>query len=366
MPSQGGSKKKVKKVGAKSKKSRKVRRIKPKSFEALDGSISTKPNEFATHAIDFHVPDIDFGNLKEKEVQDTLFRGLTDVGFLILSNHGIEDELIQKVYKVSTDFYSGTHEERMRMTDREGSLLISEGSAFTDEPYTTSPNDPTIKLDPEAIDEVFDEYLEKLSNIGIELLSWCEKVLGLVKGRLVDNYEPAGTIMDALFYDKTPEGEWGTKQHYDNCMMTMLMQDDVGGLELRHKGKWYPVVPQYGKFIINFGKMMEHFTYGVIKATLHRVRNTKNRMRISWPLFLGPNLNRGLLQLIEFKWNEHHYLEVEKERVEEENKENEENAAHIHLNVSEKGHHVWEMIPRKHLKKYRALLKVQNNTILDV
>ena len=93
-----------------------------------------------------------------------------------------------------------------------------------------------------------------------------------------------------MFYDKTPEGKWGTKQHWDNCMMTMLMQDDVGGLELRYKGNWYPVVPQYGKFVINFGKenwlikyprvlilrpkffinlrkMMEHFTYGVITGS---------------------------------------------------------------------------------------------------
>ena len=44
------------------------------------------------------------------------------------------------------------------------------------------------------------------------MLSFCEKVLGLVKGRLTDNYEPAGTIVDALFYDKTPEGKWGTKE----------------------------------------------------------------------------------------------------------------------------------------------------------
>ena len=33
-----------------------------------------------------------------------------------------------------------------------------------------------------------------------------------MKGRLTDNYEPAGTIVDALFYDKTPEGKWGTKE----------------------------------------------------------------------------------------------------------------------------------------------------------
>ena len=90
-----------------------------------------------------------------------------------------------------------------------------------------SRNDHRIILNVEEIDRTFDEYLEKLSTIGnylfyfsirfkrflgLGLLSFCEKVLGLVKGRLTDNYEPAGTIVDALFYDKTPEGKWGTKE----------------------------------------------------------------------------------------------------------------------------------------------------------
>ena len=44
------------------------------------------------------------------------------------------------------------------------------------------------------------------------------------------------------------------------------------------------------------------------------------------------------------------YFDVQKERVIEENKEIDENAAHVHLNISEKGHHVWEMIQHKHLK----------------
>mgnify|MGYP000074744007 CR=1 FL=1 len=47
----------------------------------------------------------------DKDLQDVLFNGLTDIGFLVLTNHGIPDELIKKVYKISTDFYSTTHEE---------------------------------------------------------------------------------------------------------------------------------------------------------------------------------------------------------------------------------------------------------------
>lgn len=356
---------------SKSKRSKKSRAKANKKLEVVDGGLesvavgirrlgSVDQDEPKEPELPFEVPIIDFGNIAtDKGTQDLLFRGLTDVGFLILDNHGIPQELIDQVHRLSTQFYSATHEQRMRVTN-ESKIMKHEGSAFTTTPFLNSPDDPEIVLDVAEIDSTFDIYLEKLAAVGLNLLAWCEKVLGLVKGRLTDNYEPAGTIVDALFYDKTPEGKWGTKQHYDNCMMTILMQDDVGGLELRHEGKWYPVKPMAGKFVINFGKMMEHFTYGIIKATLHRVRNTKNKMRVSWPLFLGPNLNRDLIQLIEFKWNEKDYFQVQKERVIEENKEIEENAAHVHLNISEKGHHVWEMIQHKHLQKYRKLLKVQN------
>ena len=119
----------------------------------------------------------------------------------------------------------------------------------------------------EEIDNVFYDYLEELCVLGQDLLECCENVLGLREGRLLDNYEAAGSIVDALFYDKTPPGKWGTNAHYDNCMMTILRQDMVGGLELQHKGLWYPVKPMKDCFVVNFGKMMEHFTYGVIKGT---------------------------------------------------------------------------------------------------
>jgi isopenicillin N synthase-like dioxygenase len=124
----------------------------------------------------------------------------------------------------------------------------------------------------EEIDNVFYDYLEELCVLGQDLLECCENVLGLREGRLLDNYEAAGSIVDALFYDKTPPGQWGTNAHYDNCMMTILRQDMVGGLELQHRGLWYPVKPMKDCFVVNFGKMMEHFTYGVIKGTQNNLK----------------------------------------------------------------------------------------------
>ena len=86
----------------------------------------------------FEVPIIDYKNLpSDKSIQDKLFKGLTDVGFLVLANHGMPDALIKKVHKISTQFYSCTHEQRIRVAN-ESKIMMHEGSAFTTTPFKNS------------------------------------------------------------------------------------------------------------------------------------------------------------------------------------------------------------------------------------
>ena len=53
-------------------------------------------------------------------------------------------------------------------------------------------------------------------------------------------------------------------------------------------GDWLPVVAQPGTFVINFGEMLEMWTQGAVRATLHRVKGGPEE-RISVPLFYNPN-----------------------------------------------------------------------------
>ena len=43
------------------------------------------------------------------------------------------------------------------------------------------------------------------------------------------------------YYDITPAGEWGIEEHLDKGLITLLMQDNTGGLEVKYKNEWYPV-----------------------------------------------------------------------------------------------------------------------------
>jgi isopenicillin N synthase-like dioxygenase len=73
--------------------------------------------------------------------------------------------------------------------------------------------------------------------------------------------------------------------HVDSGFVTLLAQDGVPGLQARHRdGSWIDVPPREGTLAVNFGKVLEQWTAGRIKATRHRVLGT-GRERRSIPYF---------------------------------------------------------------------------------
>jgi isopenicillin N synthase-like dioxygenase len=73
--------------------------------------------------------------------------------------------------------------------------------------------------------------------------------------------------------------------HVDSGFLTLLAQDGIGGLQARHRnGQWLDVPPTEGTLAVNFGRVLERWSLGRIKATEHRVIGT-GRERMSIPFF---------------------------------------------------------------------------------
>jgi isopenicillin N synthase-like dioxygenase len=100
-------------------------------------------------------------------------------------------------------------------------------------------------------------------------------------------------LLRGNYYPPRPEGagaqDFGIAAHTDYGCLTLLATDGAPGLEvLGRGGDWVPVAAQPGEFVINFGEMLEMWTAGRVKATLHRVVGTAQE-RMSVPLFFNPS-----------------------------------------------------------------------------
>lgn len=87
------------------------------------------------------------------------------------------------------------------------------------------------------------------------------------------------------------------RPHVDSGFMTLLAQDGVAGLQARaHDGAWHDVPPEEGTLAVNFGKVLDRWTGGRIKATEHRVIG-RGQARHSIPFFLEPRVDAEIRPL---------------------------------------------------------------------
>lgn len=107
------------------------------------------------------------------------------------------------------------------------------------------------------------------------------------------------TLLFRIFHypPSTDDTRWGVGEHTDYGVLTLLLQDDVGGLEVKSRGAWLSVPPLPGAIVCNIGDMLDRMTGGVYRSTPHRVRNVSGRDRYSFPLFFDPSWDARVTRL---------------------------------------------------------------------
>jgi len=134
-------------------------------------------------------------------------------------------------------------------------------------------------------------YLDALTAVGQAVLTGVALSLGLEPGYFSDGYTADPTVLFRIFhYPPSPprSEDWGVGEHTDYGLITLLAQDDSGGLQVAAPEGWIDAPPVPGTLVCNIGDMLDRLTGGWYRSTPHRVRNLSGHGRLSFPFFLDP------------------------------------------------------------------------------
>ena len=141
--------------------------------------------------------------------------------------------------------------------------------------------------------EEIQAYYAEARAVAMELLRAIAVAMGEDETSFDDAFDVPMALLRGNYYPARPDwagkSDFGIAPHTDYGCLTLLATDGTPGLEVMARdGTWVPVQAEPGVFVINFGEMLEMWTGGRVKATLHRVIGGPEE-RMSVPLFFNPS-----------------------------------------------------------------------------
>ena len=139
--------------------------------------------------------------------------------------------------------------------------------------------------------ETCDAYHDAMLKLARKLISAIALSLDLPADYFAKLQHKPITIQRLLHYppQKGPvsQEEIGIGAHTDYGFLTILSQDNVGGLQVRNRaGEWVSAPPVADTFVINIGDLVQTLTNDRYTSTMHRVINTSGAERYSVPFFI--------------------------------------------------------------------------------
>ncbi|KAL5075528.1 hypothetical protein RYX36_014512 [Vicia faba] len=230
------------------------------------------------HGLAASIPVIDFSFLTSDDPQihtktvDELGKACGEWGFFMLTNHGISESLMEELMKKSREFHDLPMEEKMEFRDN--------GDPFSPIRHGTSIHPPAENVHywrdflkaltspqfnfpdkPPGFREVAFEYCEKITVTARKLMQGISKSLGLESSSIIDSsgFDSGLHFMLVNLYPPCPQPNLalGLPSHSDVGFLAFLIQNEIGGLQVKHEGKWVNVNPIPNCLVVNIGDQLE-------------------------------------------------------------------------------------------------------------
>jgi len=247
-------------------------------------------------------------------------------GFYLIANHGLEP-LLEDVWEVTRWFFAQPPECKQAVVRSEDNSRgfynreltkntrdMKEVFDFGFVPYPERPHDAASNRtqdgwnrwpagpESERFRTVLWNYFEACHDVALNLLQVLTTNLGAPVDTLIGDFRPAHSSFLRLNYypvedpligeesvgNSADSGSMGVHHHTDAGALTLLLQDQVGGLQVFHGGRWIDVDPVPGTLVVNIGDIVQVWSNDRYRAPLHRVVASTSADRYSLPYFFNP------------------------------------------------------------------------------
>jgi isopenicillin N synthase-like dioxygenase len=255
-------------------------------------------------------------------------------GFFYIVGHGVDEALQARLEDLSRRFFAQTPEQKLAIRMELGGHAwrgyfpvggeltsgrpdLKEGLYFGAELGDDHPKVAAgiplygRNLFPDGIPrfrETVLDYMAAMTRVGHALMEGMALSLGLEASYFADRYTRDPLILFRIFNypaltpsergSSSSSSSWGVGEHTDYGLLTILRQDDTGGLQVKSPDGWIEAVPIPGSFVCNIGDMLDRMTGGFYRSTPHRVRNRGERDRLSFPFFFDPNFDAEIQRIV--------------------------------------------------------------------
>jgi isopenicillin N synthase-like dioxygenase len=276
--------------------------------------------------------DFTSGNEQEKaEFVKKLGVAYQNIGFVAIKNHGLSQELQDRLYTSIKDFFALPDD--IKSTYEKPEIGFQRGYTGKGKEHAKGRNtgdlkefyhvgqelnripdaDPIKKEYPAnswpeeipALETDANEAFRTLEKAGKAMLQAIALSLDLDENYFEDKVTHGNSILRQIHYfpienpDAVPADAVRAAEHGDINLITLLMGASADGLQvLRKDGKWIPITALPDQLVVNVGDMLERLTNKKLKSTIHRVvnppREKMNSSRYSIPFFMHPRSEMDL------------------------------------------------------------------------
>ncbi|XP_010270330.1 PREDICTED: gibberellin 20 oxidase 1-B [Nelumbo nucifera] len=231
-------------------------------------------------------------------------------GFFQVINHGVDAHLIQAAHHHMDAFFKLPITQKLRARRKPGGMWGYSGAhadrfssslpwketlsfGFDDHSCETMVTDyfkSVLGEDFEQTGSIYQRYCESMKELSLVIMELLGISLGIDRFHFRRFFQDSSSIMRCNYYPpcQEPGLTFGTGPHCDPTALTILHQDQVGGLQVFAQNKWQTVRPRSDAFVINIGDTFMALSNGRYKSCLHRAVVNRYRERRSLAFFVCP------------------------------------------------------------------------------